>query len=318
MLSLAPNGNVVVALAGIVGLLGAVQAALPAIARHAAPTLAAELALRVRSWWIMVATFGAALLLGREVSIAAIGCVSFLALREYFALAPTRAADRPALALAYLAIPAAYGLLLLGWREAFMLFVPVVMPFCVAVALVLPAEPKGALASAATIFWGLLLAVYAPGWLALLVALPEAEAWPGGGAGLMLYLVVVAQLSDVVQYAVGKLAGRRRVIPAVSPGKSWEGLAAGLAAALAAAVALAPALTPFSRLEAALAGALVGATGFLGDLAISAFKRDAGIKDTGTLIPGHGGVLDRIDSLIFAAPLFALAILVLPHSGGTP
>jgi phosphatidate cytidylyltransferase len=295
-MTLAPNGNVVFALASVVGLLATVQAALPFIARRAAPALAAELALRVKSWWVMVAIFGAALLLGRELSIVSIGCVSFLALREYVALAPTRAADRPALALAYLAIPVQYAFLLLGWPEAFALFVPAVMPFCLSVALVLRAEPKGALSSAAAIFWGLVIAVYAPGWLALLVALPEAGSGPGGGAGLMLYLVALAQLSDVVQYAAGKLAGHRRVIPSISPGKSWEGLAAGLAATLGAAVALAPVLTPFSAVEAAASGALIGAAGFLGDLTISAFKRDCGVKDTGTIIPGHGGVLDRIDA----------------------
>jgi phosphatidate cytidylyltransferase len=90
----------------------------------------------------------------------------------------------------------------------------------------------------------------------------------------------------------------------VSPGKTTEGLVGGVATTLALALALAPWLTPFTRPQAVAAGLIIGVGGFVGDVVVSALKRDLGIKDSGTLLPGHGGILDRIDSLTYTAPLF--------------
>ena len=101
----------------------------------------------------------------------------------------------------------------------------------------------------------------------------------------------------------GKLTGRHKVIPKVSPNKTWEGFWGGLTTTTVLAALLAPQLTPLSLTESVCAGLLIGCGGFIGDVTISALKRDIGVKDSGSLLPGHGGILDRIDSLTFTAPL---------------
>jgi phosphatidate cytidylyltransferase len=125
----------------------------------------------------------------------------------------------------------------------------------------------------------------------------------GQNVKLMFFVVLVVQLSDVLQYVWGKSLGRHRLAPSVSPNKTWEGLIGGVLSATVVGAALWWA-TPFSPGAAALMALVVTAMGFAGGLIMSGIKRDRGVKDYGALIAGHGGVLDRIDSLCFAAPVF--------------
>jgi len=154
-----------------------------------------------------------------------------------------------------------------------------------------------------------LLGVFYVGWLGThIVALRElpwvlGEPYARGAAYAMLPLVMV-WCCDTAAYGVGKLFGRRRLMPEVSPRKTAEGAWAGLAAAIGAAFLARATFAPFlSALDALLLGFLVGVFGQLGDLVESLLKRDSEAKDTSQLIPGHGGVLDRFDSLFFAAPI---------------
>ncbi|MGH6960172.1 MAG: phosphatidate cytidylyltransferase, partial [Dongiaceae bacterium] len=116
--------------------------------------------------------------------------------------------------------------------------------------------------------------------------------------------LILTEANDVAQYVWGKTLGRHKVIPRVSPGKTWAGVIGGVATTTLLSLLLAPRLTPLDHLHALAAGLLIGVAGFVGDISISAIKRDLAIKDSGTLIPGHGGVLDRLDSLTYTAPLF--------------
>ena len=135
------------------------------------------------------------------------------------------------------------------------------------------------------------------GFAALLRSLPEGADWA-------LAALVVIAAADVGAYTVGSLVGRRPLAPAISPAKTWEGAAAGLAAAVGAALAISAALGPsLSAPEAAGMGALLWGGALCGDLAESAAKRRAGVKDSGALIPGHGGLFDRLDSLVLSLPL---------------
>jgi phosphatidate cytidylyltransferase len=127
--------------------------------------------------------------------------------------------------------------------------------------------------------------------------------YEGQNAKLMIFLVLVVQLSDVLQYVWGKSIGRRRIAATISPNKTWEGLVGGALSATAVGAALWW-VTPFSPGAATLMALVLTLMGFAGGLIMSAIKRDRGVKDFGTLIEGHGGVLDRIDSLCFAAPVF--------------
>ena len=133
----------------------------------------------------------------------------------------------------------------------------------------------------------------------LMLDLPGFE---GRGARLLFFLIVVVQISDVLQYVWGKLLGKHKIAPVVSPSKTWEGFIGGALSATAIGAGLWW-LTPYTPRQAALMAFLVVLLGFAGGLTMSAIKRDRGIKDYGALIEGHGGILDRIDSLCFAAPV---------------
>ncbi len=282
----------------------ALATALAARRRARDPEGARELWLRVRSWWVMVAVFAVAVLLGPRASIVFLAFVSYLALKEYLSLIPTRRADRRVLFWAYLAIPVQYWWVADAWYGMFVIFIPVYMFLLLPARMVLAGETRGFLRAAGTLHWGLMSTVFALSHAAYLLALPPEGNPAGGRAGLLLYLVLLTELNDVAQYVWGRLLGRRPVVPRVSPRKTLEGLAGGVATTVALAVLLAPWLTPLAPLEALGAGLLIGLGGFAGDVTLSAVKRDIGVKDSGTLIPGHGGVLDRVDSLTYSAPLF--------------
>ena len=296
-------------LAGILGLLVVATLAVWAIGRLRPGLDLGEVRLRVRSWWVMAGVFSVAMVLDRAVSLLFFAFVSFLALKEYLSLIPTRRADRRVLFWAYLAIPVQYWWIADAWYGMFIIWVPVYVFLLLPLRMVLIGETQGFLRAVGTLHWGLMATVFSISHVAYLLVLPEA-AVPGAagravaGPSLVLFLVVLTQLNDVAQFLWGKALGRHRAVPTVSPGKTTEGLVGGVATTLALALALAPWLTPFTRPQAVAAGLIIGVGGFVGDVVVSALKRDLGIKDSGTLLPGHGGILDRIDSLTYTAPLF--------------
>jgi phosphatidate cytidylyltransferase len=307
-----PHPHVLWALGGIFALLVVASTAVWLIRRARPEVDLGEVPTRIRTWWIMAAVFAVALGLSRNVSLFFFAFLSFLALKEYLSLIPTRKVDRQVLLLAYLAIPVQYWWVASEWYLMFLLWVPVYMFLLLPLRMVLDGETSGFLRAAGTLHWGLMTMVFALSHLAYLLVMeppagrPQVNAagTPIGGAALVLYLVFLTQFNDVAQFLWGKMFGRHKVVPRVSPNKTWEGLLGGVATTLALAVLLAPWLTPFTRWQALGAGAIIGVGGFVGDVVVSALKRDLGIKDSGNLLPGHGGMLDRIDSLLYTAPLF--------------
>jgi phosphatidate cytidylyltransferase len=291
-------------LAGIFALL-VIASLVVAILRHRKPERDyAELAARVRSWWVMAIVFATAMALSPTLSLFFLGFVSFMALKEYFSLIPTRRADRRVLFWAYLAIPAQFYWVAIGWYGMFIIFIPVYLFLLLPLRMVIIGETAGFLHAAGSLQWGLMLTVFNLSHMAYLLVLPKAANPAGGAAGLVLFLMFLTQFNDVAQYVWGKTLGRHRIIPKVSPKKTWEGFLGGVATTTLLAWGLAPLLTPLVGWEAPAAGLLIGLAGFVGDVNISALKRDLGVKDSGSLIPGHGGILDRVDSLTFTAPLF--------------
>ena len=300
--ALTPNATYF--LAGIFGLLIIASGVVLLLKRAHPDKDYTELAARVNSWWIMAGVFAAAMALSRTLSLAFLGFVSFLALKEYLSLIPTRRADRRVLFWAYLAIPVQFYWVAIGWYGMFIIFIPVYLFLLLPLRMVLIGETAGFLRAAGSLQWGLMLTVFNLSHMAFLLALPEGRNPAGGGAGLVLFLMFLTQFNDVAQYVWGKTLGRHKIIPKVSPKKTWEGFLGGVATTTLMAWLLAPLLTPLTGWPAPAAGLLIGLAGFVGDVNISALKRDLGIKDSGSLIPGHGGVLDRLDSLTFTAPLF--------------
>ena len=296
--------NLQAALCGILALL-ALGTVVIGLKRLFKPALGdRELWLRMRSWWVMAGLFMLAIAVDRALSIVFFALVSFLALKEYFSIIPTRRADRRVLFWAYLAIPAQYFWVAEGWFGMFIIFIPVYLFLFIPLKMVIVGETRGFVKAAGALHWGLMTTVFSLSHAAFLLALPDAGNPAAGSAGLLLFLVFLTQFNDVMQFVWGKLAGRRKVIPKVSPGKTVAGFVGGVATTTLIAWLAAPYLTPLTGWQPVAAGLIIGIGGFVGDVTISALKRDLGIKDSGTLIPGHGGILDRVDSLTYTAPLF--------------
>jgi phosphatidate cytidylyltransferase len=301
------HGGLLVLLGGIFGFLLLASVASYALAARIGRTATIDnLVARINAWWAMCLLLAGALALGRSAVVVVFALLSFWALREFITITRSRPEDHRALLYVFFVIlPAQYLLVGFDWYGFFAVMIPVYAFLFVPARMVLAGQTEDFLERAASVQWGLMTCVYCVSYVPALFMLDASEV--GGGyaahALLLLWLVVVVQISDVCQYVCGKLLGRRQVAPTVSPNKTWEGLLGGGTLAVAIGSALWWA-TPFSPLQAAGFAAVLVAAGFLGGLVSSAIKRDRGIKDFGTLISGHGGVLDRLDSLIFAAPVF--------------
>ena len=259
---------------------------------------------RMRSWWVMAALGAGALVLGFAATAILFAGVSFLALREFLSLAPARREDRPVIALAYLTIPAAYLLIFAHRYMIYLVSIPVwvfmLMPFLMA----LIGQTRGYLGSTAVLHWGTVTCVYNIGFIPLLMHVPHWDAPQTGAAGLVFFLLLATEANDVLQYVCGKLFGRHKITPKVSPNKTWEGFLGGWVLTTALILLLGPVFTPLKGLGLWTVALSLPVAGFAGDLTFSAIKRDIGVKDTSGFIPGHGGVLDRIDSLTFTTPLY--------------
>lgn len=262
-----------------------------------------ELRQRVQSWWLMIGILFAALLFNQTLAVVFFGFLSFLALKEFLSIVPTRQTDRRVIFWAYLSIPVQYYWVAIGWYGMFIIFIPVYIFLLLPVRMVLLGETRGFIRSAGILHWATMLTVFCISHIAYLLVLPvKNEA--AGYIGPVLFLLFMTQFNDVCQYIWGKKLGRHKIIPRVSPNKTWEGFLGGVASITLLGGLTAPLLTPLNWWQGLIAGLLISVSGFFGDVVISSVKRDLQIKDTGSLIPGHGGILDRMDSLMFTAPLF--------------
>lgn len=258
---------------------------------------------RIRAWWKMCAIFAAAILVGRVGSLVLFGLISFLALREYMTLVPTRRGDHRTLFWSFFVImPLQYFLIGIQWYGFFAIMIPVLAFVYVPTRIAIAGDTANFLERAAKIQFGIMVCAYCLSHAPALLLL-KIPGYEGQDARLLLYLVIVDQMSDVLQFVWGKLIGRNKIAWRVSPNKTWEGFFGGVLSATVLGAALWWA-TPFTPLQSAGMSFTICILGFCGGLVMSAIKRDIGIKDFGRVIEGHGGILDRIDSLCFAAPIF--------------
>ncbi|HEX8323205.1 MAG TPA: phosphatidate cytidylyltransferase [Tepidisphaeraceae bacterium] len=262
-----------------------------------------NLVARVRAWWVMVAIFAVALACGLPGVVILFALVSFLALREVLTLTRTRRGDHHTLFWAFfVALPLQYGLIWGDWYGLFSILIPVYGFLFFAIRSALAGDVTRYLERAAKVYWGVMICVYCLSHVPALMVLHI----PGYGTRrweLLAFLVIVVQMSDVLQYCWGKTLGKHKVVPKLSPSKTWEGLIGGILTAALLGMAMTP-ITPFRWWQAGLLSLLICVMGFFGGLVASAIKRDSGVKDYGQLIEGHGGMMDRVDSLAFAAPVF--------------
>jgi phosphatidate cytidylyltransferase len=299
---------------------------------HSLPEKTARsLARRLRTWWIIAIVVALIVIAGRPAIVGLFCLVSLFAMREYYALVPERTRYGRIVWWTYAAAVLQYTWVYFGLFELFLIFIPVLSSLLLTLRIVLLRRPEGFVHMVGTLQWGLMMYVFCLSHVAFLLSLPAGTNPVDSAVGWFLYLVVLTELNDIIQALVGRPLGRHKVIPEISPGKSWEGLIGGVLCTSVVAMLLAPLLTPLGGIPpqlaeeglpsssflspwAALAGLIIGVSGFCGDLAVSAVKRDAHVKDSGTLLPGQGGILDRIDSLTFTAPLFFYYIYFLYYS----
>ena len=258
---------------------------------------------RIQAWWVMCAVFGVALLTGGTGSVVFFGLVSLLALREFVTLAPTRRSDHRTLLWVFFVItPLQYWLVAVRRYDLFSLLIPLYAFLFLPIRTALAGDSERFLDRTANIQWGLTVCVYCVSHVPALLSLNIPE-YAGGNLKLVGFLVLVAQSSDVLQYVWGKWLGKTQIAPHISPNKTWEGFIGGVGCATLIGTSVWW-LTPFTPSQAAAVSLAIALMGFAGGLTMSAVKRDRGVKDFGTLINGHGGILDRIDSICFAAPVF--------------
>jgi phosphatidate cytidylyltransferase len=263
----------------------------------------ANLNARIKAWWVIVCLIGVAFLFGRIGVIVLFGLVSFFALREFITLTPTRRGDHVALAVSFfLVLPEQYVLVAMGWYGMFSIFIPVYVFLLLPIIAALSSDTTHFLERGAKIQWGLMICVYCISHVPALLML-DIPGYEGRNALLICFLILVVQMSDVLQYVWGKLCGKRKVAPELSPSKTVEGFVGGVASASLLGAAMWW-ITPFDVWQAGAMALAIAFMGFLGGLVMSAIKRDRGVKDWGAMIEGHGGMLDRLDSVCFAAPIF--------------
>ncbi len=272
--------------------------------RWAAPEVSRIRRASLLSWWWVILAILAAAILGLGFAVVLFVAVSVAALREFFVLRRHDAGPRQAVVMSYGLTLASYLWILSAWPGTFVLFLPLAALLALSACMLVWAPINGFTNAAGQTYWALLLTAYAPGFAVLLFVLPTESNSVAGGAGWFLFLMLLTEADDISQALIGRALGKRKISPIVSPHKTWEGLIGGVVLTSMLGALLAPWLTPWHLAVGAIAGLLISLTGFLGDLNISAIKRDCGVKDSGTLLPGQGGILDRIDSLTFAAPAF--------------
>jgi phosphatidate cytidylyltransferase len=269
---------------------------------------------RLRAWWLISCTLAGAVWIDRGyvVTFVLFWFISFWALREFITLTPTRMGDHRALFWVFMVFtPLQYVLVARNYYELFNVFIPVYAFLFTLARVALSGDYKRFLERTAKIQAGLLICVYSLSYAPALLNLNlktrnsagQWEPWTDSNVLLLFFLFVIVQVSEGMQFLWGKLLGRRVIAPEISHNRTWEGFLGGVGSATLVGAALWWA-TPFEPWVAALMSLVISVMGYAGGMTMSAIKRDRGVKDYGTLVEGHSGVLDRIDSLCFAAPVF--------------
>jgi len=289
--------------------------------RNAGETKRRKRLASLRTWWMLATFASAGLLAGRPGICLLLSAASCVAWFEITRMYDARAQDRLAIRAGYILIVINYLLILLGSISLFVVFLPISSLVVLAVLLLIKGEPTGYIKSAGVFLLGIMFLGYGVSHAALLLIHPASSTGPIGPAGWFLFLVILTETDDIFQSVVGQLFGahkRHRITPTISPNKTWEGFFGGMLVIVILAPLIAPWLTtlgqqagPFSLPEPLqavigpmLAAFLISLAGFLGHINMSAIKRDSGVKDSSNLLPGMGGVIDRVDSLTLTAPVF--------------
>ena len=266
----------------------------------------------LKSWWELAAALAIALILDRTGVAILLAIAGILSLREYQRLVGTSKIGALTMSLVFAIVPLYYLLAWLGHVDGLRAWGPIFIVLAIGALRASMGLTDDYVRTTAGMTWGLLLFVYCLSHAYFLFELPISTVPWVGNAGWFLYLILLTEVNDIAQALVGRRFGKTKLTPRISPNKSLEGLLGGLVVTMMLAILIAPWLTTLMHdrswvvggLFALLTATLISLCGFLGDINKSGIKRDVGVKDSGTLLPGQGGMMDRIDSLTFSAPVF--------------
>ena len=257
---------------------------------------------RVESWWGMGIFISLALISGRLGVVVLFMFASFAALREFLTLTTKARADHWSLALAFVVVlPLQYLFVWCGWEGLYTVFIPVYAFLLRPIVSALRGNSDRYLIRVAETQWGLMITVFCVSHVPALMTV-EIAGYGERAVLLIAFLVIVVQLGDLLEYFFGRRIGRRKIAPGLSP-KTIEGMACGVGCAVVIGGMLAW-ITPFGLVGAMAMAGIASLVGMFGNLVFAAIKRDRGVKDWSHLIPGQGGFVDQLDSVVFAAPIF--------------
>ena len=312
-------GLVLVVLVSLGALLAAGQTLKRKPESHIDPAILRNFNKRVTSWLTICVMLVIALMLHRSVTIALFGFVSFWALREFITMTPTRRGDHRTLFWVLFGFtPLQYVLVGIDNYDLFTIVIPVYASLFIPARIAFAGDHKRFLERTAKIQFGLLICVYSLSHAAALLNLKLAkwnsdtgvwEAWengPNDTYGLLFFFIAIVQVSDILHFLWDRLFGRHVIAPAVNATKTWEGLlgAACCTSLVGMVIQVVLPVTPFTWWGAGFMALIISIMASSGSMTMSAIKRDRGVKEHGTLVLGHAGVLDRIDSVCFSAPIF--------------
>ncbi len=279
--------------------------------RNVDPALARKRMSSLRVWWTLSAILSVAVVFGRTGTCLLLAVASVLGLSEFLNLIGTQRVGKVGMFVAFAAVPLQYGLIAYCDLELAKFVLPIGALLLLSSARLLGCGPEDFIRTTAGVYWGIMLLVYGLSHAALLVTLPVEGEPSVGPMGWFVFVVIVTEIDDIAQALVGRKWGRRKITPLISPNKTWEGFAGGIVTSVVLSLLLTPWLTTFPAITttrglliAVSAGMLLVFAAFLGDINMSAVKRDVGVKDGSTILPGMGGIIDRVDSLTFTAPVF--------------
>ncbi len=266
------------------------------------PLILDKFTAEIWGWWMMM-VFAAFAWLSTGFVIFLFGCMSFWAMREFITLIPTRQADHRALFLLFFfCIPLQYIFVWLEMYSVYSVLIPSYIFLTIPMVIAAFGDTKYYLTRITQISVSLLICVYSLSFASAILTFPLST--PVEKAGLLFFFLLMTQLSEIFPFLTRHFfTNPHPIAPEINTSKTWEGLFFSLVGTSFIGTLLYP-VTPFPFWAAGLIALAVALMGFGGSLTLSAIKRDRGVRDYGTLVVGHGGILDRIDSVCFAAPVF--------------
>lgn len=269
----------------------------------------------IGGWWIICALLTFSILLGQHGIVLLFLIASLLGLREYLSVQKLEFVRTPELAAMAVLTVAHYSFIILGWKNIFLFIVPLMSFIFLPYFFLARRKINGLIQNLWASQSALMLCVYFLSFVPGLVFLNDnpTAIRKIDPIAAFLFLFFTTELNDVFQFISGKLFGKLKLVAEISPNKTVAGFIGGLLCTSILSVIIAPIMLEINLWQSALLGFCISASGMSGDLMFSSLKRTYNVKDFSDLIPGHGGVLDRLDSMVFTAPTLYAGLYLFIH-----